>query len=114
MTCSFPHELRTAVEQQLFAQYPDCKIDFLHDDAAESCSPNHQHWAAELHLRPDIFPIKRYAQFVDAMNPGAPGLILLPQSLRLWPERRVIALAAELRCPSGPRVHDFATAVGGL
>ena len=29
LTCSIPHELQTTVEQQLFAQYPDRKIDFL-------------------------------------------------------------------------------------
>ena len=53
LACSFPSELRTAVEQQLFAQYPDCKLDFWRDDGADSHSPDHQNWAAELKLRPD-------------------------------------------------------------
>ena len=42
----------TVVEQPLFAQYSACKIDFWRDDAGDSRSPDHQHWVAELQLRP--------------------------------------------------------------
>ena len=28
----------------------------------------HTTWSAEFHLRPDVFPIRRYAQFEDLLN----------------------------------------------
>ena len=71
--CRFPPELRAIVEGQLYAQYPDCKIERLSDDALDA-DAGESTWTVELRVQPDIFPIKRYTQFEDALNPGAPGL----------------------------------------
>jgi hypothetical protein len=67
--CRFPPELRTVVEGQLYAQYPDCKIERLGDEALNGVTGD-TIWTAELRLRlrPDVFPIKRYPQFEDALN----------------------------------------------
>ncbi|MBI3461437.1 MAG: DUF87 domain-containing protein [Planctomycetes bacterium] len=65
--CRFPPELRAVVEGQLYAQYPDCKIERLSDEAL-NCVACDTTWTAELRLRADVFPIKRYPQFEDALN----------------------------------------------
>jgi hypothetical protein len=67
LCCRFPDSLRALIEGQLYAQYPDAKITALPDDALTPV-PHQEAWTAELHLKPDIFPIKRYAQFEDALN----------------------------------------------
>src|SRR6266498_2796216 len=66
LTCTFPTELRAIVEGQLFAQYPDSRIQ-----AVGSWPPDlsgHRTWTAELELHPDLFPIRRYGQFEDSLN----------------------------------------------
>lgn len=64
LSCRFPEELCATVEGQLYAQYPDCKIDRIRDEPEKPAVA----WAAELHLHPDIFPIRRYGQFEDPLN----------------------------------------------
>ena len=65
--CHAPTELAATVTAQLSAHYPDADIDFLADDAMTVPSGQCV-WSAELRLRPDIFPIRRYAQFEDVLN----------------------------------------------
>ena len=66
LSCRFPDEIRALVEDQLYAQYPEMRIDPL---AADSDSrPDAVTWTAELHLAHSLLPIKRYAQFEDALN----------------------------------------------
>jgi len=65
--CRFSHQLRAVVEGQLFAQYPDCKIERVPDDAL-SPRDGQMVWTADLRLVPDLFPIKRHPQFEDTMN----------------------------------------------
>ncbi|MBI3468315.1 MAG: DUF87 domain-containing protein [Planctomycetes bacterium] len=65
--CRFPRELRAMVEGQLFAQYPDCKME-RNSDIALNAPAEHKSWSIELQLRPDLFPIRRYPQFEDALN----------------------------------------------
>lgn len=67
LSCRFPDELRTIVESQLFAQYPECDIRWIRDESLEP-DPSHQTWERELHLHHGLFPIRRYAQFEDALN----------------------------------------------
>ncbi|MBI3464571.1 MAG: hypothetical protein HY000_16185, partial [Planctomycetes bacterium] len=65
--CCFPPELRAVVEGQVYAQYPDCKIEPIQENASTPRTPEST-WAVELRLRPDIFPMRRYPQFEDALN----------------------------------------------
>lgn len=67
LACRFPEGLRGAVEGQLFAQYPDCQILRLATDAQE-LDPDVKSWEASLHLRHDLFPIRRFVQFEDSLN----------------------------------------------
>ena len=60
-----PPELSAIATGQLAAHYPDCAIDVAADDAIPVDNPV---WSAELRLRPDVFPIRRYVQFEDALN----------------------------------------------
>ena len=65
LALSFPPELRSVVETQLFAQYPDAKIE---PSPEEPLPTAHRVWTVDLSLVPDLFPIRRYAQFEDALN----------------------------------------------
>src|SRR5437762_2402102 len=65
--CRCPDELRTLVEGQLYAQYPDCAIERLPETALDT-PPGQSGWTAELRLRHGLFPLKRYPQFEDALN----------------------------------------------
>jgi hypothetical protein len=65
LSLRFPHELRPIIEGQLFAQYPDCRLKPMPDtelSAGGSC------WCSEVSLHPDLFPIRRWSQFEDALN----------------------------------------------
>jgi len=65
--CRVPPELAPAMMAQLGAQYPDATIERL-PDAALTPADAHTTWSAESYLRPDVFPIRRYAQFEDLLN----------------------------------------------
>ncbi|MBI3464478.1 MAG: hypothetical protein HY000_15700 [Planctomycetes bacterium] len=56
--CRLPPELRAAVEGQLFAQYPDCRIERLAADPLD-LPEDYVSWSVEPRLRPDIFPIQQ-------------------------------------------------------
>ncbi|MGE3809395.1 MAG: type IV secretory system conjugative DNA transfer family protein, partial [Gemmataceae bacterium] len=62
-----PDELSAVFVQQFYAAYPECKIERVVDGEgrkpAGACT-----WSAELRLAPDLFPIRRYSQFEDALN----------------------------------------------
>jgi len=64
--CRFPDELDQLVRGQFHANYPDCHIDLLPDDALGP-PPGFSTWTVRLELQPDIFPILRYQQFADAI-----------------------------------------------
>ena len=59
--------LKTVVEGQLVAQYPHAKHERLPDAVFET-HDGHRTWTAELHLSPDIFPLRRYTQFEDLIE----------------------------------------------
>ena len=65
LACECPEELHAVVAGQLYAQYPECRIVPLAD--AEPTADSHA-WTLDLHLHREIFPIRRYAQFEDALN----------------------------------------------
>lgn len=65
LSLRFPPELRQIVETQLFAKYPDAKIQPSNEGPL---SAGHRVWTSELTLSPDIFPIRRFGQFEDALN----------------------------------------------
>src|SRR5437899_793150 len=56
LACSFPSELRAIIEGQLFAQYPDLKLEAT---AEPTLPPGHRVWVSELTLTPDVFPLRR-------------------------------------------------------
>jgi hypothetical protein len=66
LACQFPPELRAIIEGQLLAQYPECSLRSLTED--EPLSTDRCLWITELRLYPDLFPIRRYGQFEDALN----------------------------------------------
>lgn len=66
LACRFPEELHAAMRGQLYAAYPDARLD--HVEEQEVASPEHQTWTAHLHLRHHLFPMRRYPQFEDALN----------------------------------------------
>ncbi len=65
-----PPELEAALLGQLGAHYPDATIARLPDDAL-ALPPGDCAWSVDLRLRPDIFPLRRYAQFEDPLNRNA-------------------------------------------
>ena len=65
--CHVPPELAAAVTTQLAAHYPDATIERLPEDALTPANQEHM-WSADLRLRPDLFPIRRYPQFDDLLN----------------------------------------------
>lgn len=62
-----PRVLSSVVEQQVYANYPDCLIDRLPDDALDARA-DAETWSTDLVLVPDLFPCRRYSQFEDALN----------------------------------------------
>ena len=67
LSCRFPTKLAVAVAAQLSAHYPAATIERLAEMEAAPAT-GYQTWTMELRLRPDLFPIRRYAQFDDFLN----------------------------------------------
>src|SRR5581483_8634439 len=65
--CRFPEELRSLIEGQVYAQYPECRLEHLPESALDP-PPGHRVWSVDLYLHPEIFPIRRYSQLEDALN----------------------------------------------
>jgi hypothetical protein len=62
-----PDVLRSLVEEQFYANYPDGTIDRLADDALEPAD-GLETCSIDLMLVPDLFPCRRFSQFEDALN----------------------------------------------
>lgn len=62
-----PSDLQSLVETQLYANYPDCILDRLPEDAFGSISGNPT-LSTDIRLIPDLFPCRRFAQFEDSLN----------------------------------------------
>lgn len=62
-----PRMLKTIVPSQLYAQYPDCRLESVPDEAFGDV-PREQVHELSLTLAPDIFPIRRHGQFEDSSN----------------------------------------------
>lgn len=62
-----PPDLKAVIEGQLAAQYPHAKQERLPDAVFET-PDGYRTWTAELHLSPDIFPLRRYTQFEDLIE----------------------------------------------
>lgn len=62
-----PPELLSVVKSQLYAQYPDCRLEEVLEEAL-AVPPGWRTWSRELTLTPDLFPLKRYVQFEDPLN----------------------------------------------
>ena len=62
-----PPELAAGATSQLAAHYPAATISRLAEDAL-AAPAGAATWSAELFLRPDLFPIRRYPQFDDTLN----------------------------------------------
>ena len=65
--CRFPAELAATVTAQLAAHYPAASIERL-GGTVPAPAEKFQTWTAELRLHPELFPIRRYAQFDDMLN----------------------------------------------
>jgi len=65
--CRFPPDLSAIVTSQLAAHYPMATISRLPDSALDP-PPDTRTWFASLRLRPDLFPIRRFAQFDDPLT----------------------------------------------
>ena len=65
--CRFPPELAAVVTTQLAAHYPTGTISRL-PDAAFAPPAQFQTSVVELRLHPDLFYVRRYSQFDDALN----------------------------------------------
>lgn len=66
LRCRFPTELAATVTSQLAAHYPAATVERVTEDPAKP--PESREWSIELRLHPDLFPIRRYAQFDDPLN----------------------------------------------
>jgi hypothetical protein len=62
-----PPELNAVVGNQIEAYYPDCAMKVLGDDAFAAPAGTLA-WSVEIRLKPELFPIRRYAQFEDLLN----------------------------------------------
>lgn len=69
LASSIPRSLERVVPQQIYAYYPDVRLDPLPDEPA--LPEGTESWSLDLHLRRDLFPLKRYSQFEDAINKTA-------------------------------------------
>ncbi len=65
---AFPSTLRNLVEGQIYAQYPDVEIEDCPDYAGNGAFLNNAVGTELSFLQPDVFPIKRYAQFEDKVT----------------------------------------------
>lgn len=65
LSCDCPPAFRSVLESQLYAQYPDCRLDPLDEKPQD---PGRTIWTADVALPRDLFPIKRYPQFDDSLN----------------------------------------------
>lgn len=63
LACNLPEELRATGETQFFAAYPDASLHEIEDERASGCT-----WTMLLRLEREVFPIRRYVQFEDALN----------------------------------------------
>jgi hypothetical protein len=63
LLCDVPQPLAPIVLGQLGAHYPHCTLTPFSETVVSSST-----WSAELRLHPDLFPIRRYPQFEDALN----------------------------------------------
>lgn len=60
-----PAELDAMLEGQLYAQFPECRLVAFSEPAERSDAVE---WSASLVLRPELFPIRTYAQFEDTLT----------------------------------------------
>jgi len=62
-----PDVSQSAVQSQLYANYPDCALDALAEDTLRFPAGQHT-LSAELELGSDLFPLRCYDQFEDTLN----------------------------------------------
>lgn len=65
--CCCPDDLEALLEGQLYAHYPELSMTPLPDEAFAPPA-GMLTWTSELRLSPDLFPCKRYGQFLDDVN----------------------------------------------
>ena len=103
MYCRVPQPLRSVVMSQFGAAYPDCRVQKLPENSVDP-PLKFDVWSAELRLRPEFFPIKRYPQFEDALNAScADPLTGLLASVSRDSSARIKAQIEILAWPASPR-----------
>ena len=65
LAVSCPADLFRIVENQLYAHYPDCRLERLSESAVGA---DHVQWTANLHLDGELFPIRCYREFEDRLQ----------------------------------------------
>ncbi len=67
LQCEFPPKLRTVIEGQLAAAYPDCQFKQL-DESDAPVHKDHATWTTTLRLNPDLLFLKTAKTFEDTLN----------------------------------------------
>lgn len=62
-----PDDIAAVVTSQLYAHYPDCRLTQVPESATEAPA-GFKKWTGTLELRLEVFPIRRYTQFEDALT----------------------------------------------
>lgn len=90
-----PDDLRRTVESHLLAHYPDAKFAPTGTDPSDSTEIT---WSQSVRLVPDLFPIRRYTQFEDALNrtTADPLTPLLSAVARRSPSDPVVSVVFEV------------------
>lgn len=91
LVVSCPPPLKALLRSQLYAQYPDCRLLELADEALAPPS-GMTTWTASLTLSHDVFPCKRYPQFEDSQNSRSADPLTAVLST-LLPERKAPLVA---------------------
>src|SRR5437660_67834 len=60
--CRCPDAVSAIIQGQLYAQYPDCKVERLPEETLDPAADT-ESVSAELRLEPEILPLRRYVQF---------------------------------------------------
>lgn len=103
--CRCGDGLSSVIKSQLYAHYPDLRIAAIPETAFDG-PESHVSWKAELWLRPDLFPIRRYPQFEDQLNRTSTDPLTAILSTLSAPQNSLLRCHVEITFrPARPRVR---------
>jgi TraM recognition site of TraD and TraG/Helicase HerA, central domain len=107
LSCVCPAQLSPIIEGQLFAQYPDARIDQVADDPP--LPDGYSCWTRILVLISDVFPINRHAQFEDSLNrQSADPLTALLMTLNRVSDSKMVGRIEIRAKPAREKLRYFA------